>query len=748
MRFSLAATVVAILVVAGCTSSGSTGPADEAEAVPVAEFVEVEAPAELDGWSTHAVSGTLIGATESLPGLLVSRTVEPDGRSTLSVSAMTADGDLKALDLGVDIEGDVLSRSAAGSEDLTVIGGSKWLEGQIRPFILTSSDRNTWSEVTIPATLDGSKLTKVTVDSGIVFAGITNVDSTAGVAVVDSGDVTVSSLPSTSEEKVTLSGIAANVNDVVITGSVAAGGEKSKEVAWISVDGGTSFSDPVELTDDRASITGVVRVSNYWVITGTQPNKDDEWRPVTWESLDGTDWKPTTHSWGAHENEDWRLWRDNENAILSAPLVTSDGTAHIWASTAAGWGGALYTRNAAGAWWTEDSHVAFSGSDVGAGASLADVGGGNIAVLRSSNSWMELSLITPSGWQEVATLSEREDPKYVVGIGNSADGVVMNLGQSTFTVDGDRWSQSTVSTRLVASAAGVTADPLPSPLTSGDVVTDPASGTEVLFGSTEDEVTYRLFEGSDGAEVKEIDADVSNIFGSFFETHVSGTGFVVAGRERPDFDVGSGANQVTFLTSADAKTWERASAEKLGNTSARGSSVSSICALADVGALAVGTSGGSPTTWIFADGDWSSQAVDGLGDNASLTGCVSTADSVVVLVQDNGYNELWQTTDGIDFKKITTIPNHVSINGFFAEADSTLLVGGQVNTAEYTGPALLLSQDAATWRWLPIPANGIRQPAMGVHDEIAHIIHFNDAGIQFFKLEDIPAAWDRAKPLA
>lgn len=215
--------VVAALALAGCTgSSGSAEPATPPGPDDWRRSVALEplrVPTEMVAAADRFDLGGMVSATGDRPALVAAIGTRPAGERYLRVSLW--DGNAfqhGTVDPGTP--GSVQAVTAAGNSTLTVLAGQGWDAGATRPFVLTSTDRKSWTRVALPDSLAGYRPVAATADDDRVVVLAQEVRGAAAVIDVDrTGTSQVHPLPGIPDgQERDLTSIALAGGTVVVTG--------------------------------------------------------------------------------------------------------------------------------------------------------------------------------------------------------------------------------------------------------------------------------------------------------------------------------------------------------------------------------------------------------------------------------------------------------------------------------------------------------------------------------------------------
>src|SRR5689334_6279999 len=120
-------------------------------------------PAEMVAKADRLDGGDVIAGEANLPAVNALIRTSPDGRHRLQVSSWDGTS-WQPADVGPGVPGEPQMAALAGSDRIAAIGGWTWEAGAIWPYLLTSTDRVTWTPVQLPESLNSATVTAVAVD--------------------------------------------------------------------------------------------------------------------------------------------------------------------------------------------------------------------------------------------------------------------------------------------------------------------------------------------------------------------------------------------------------------------------------------------------------------------------------------------------------------------------------------------------------------------------------------------------------
>ena len=173
----------------------SAGPPNPDEWRSQVSFEPLDVPGEMVATADRLDLGGLVAGTAERPALLAAIRTTAQGRRDLDVSVW--DGTAwQPADVGTDVPGEPQDAVIAGNEAVAAIGGSTWESGTVWPFLVTSTDRATWTAAQLPSSLSGFTIVAVAVDGGRVVALAQNAAHNAATVVIDpTGEPVVTAVP-------------------------------------------------------------------------------------------------------------------------------------------------------------------------------------------------------------------------------------------------------------------------------------------------------------------------------------------------------------------------------------------------------------------------------------------------------------------------------------------------------------------------------------------------------------------------
>ena len=686
---------------------------------PLTGPAEMVAPADrLDGVE-------LIAGTADRPALSAVIRTAPDGRRRLQVSAWDGTS-WAAADVGPGVPGEPQSAALAGSDGVAAIGGWTWEAGAIWPYLLTSTDRATWTPVQLPESLNSAMVTGVAVEGGRVVALAQGEQGAAATIVVDgagSGEPVVTFLPAAPDgQRRTLGGLAVAGDTLVLTGRQGPTREGAL-LAFRSADAGRGWAEPVPISpNEQAEAWGVTHLAAGFVVTGTDliPDDPSESRQMTaWFSPDGVTWSVES----VPEPQDFR-W-SKQDAALGVPTAAGDYVVAV-AGSSNSRSSRLFQRQPSGEWIAvgESDQVADavgrlgrvapivqpSGAD-GPGAMFVTIGGAHGTVVGRAASGVWTTDVAPAAYRDPPTFSELVSGRLALirqrqflpfrdgGFRTINEPALVGLAGDTLAVL--PWDPADAAeAQDVEIGVDGTAQVLLSTRMSGDDRSQHVTG---WFRSAPDQ-PWQPTTGF-GADALESLSDVRHL----------GDRWVLWGRHADDT---AGPSQAMLWTSTDGVGWSRADGDFSDGD--RSSGIGEVCLDPAGRAVAVGwiylTEGHSTATgWIEQDGRWQRSTLPAGPDVASsFSNCGTVGGRLVIKGDLDGATGRWtiDATGAFQPADPPVVDAPASPRGVAAEpfqlGDSTAVPGGylatgRLDTLEYTGRVLWLTADGTRWTWLPVP---------------------------------------------
>ena len=708
----LALVAVAALGLSGCTEAGSdaasSGATNDRVGDVRAMWSEIDATAAASNRSQVQVNATApsVKALPALAGGWTAGAGAPAKATVWPAGDVDPDGG-EALDVGGD-ESAVSALTTVG--DTTYALGYTWQAGVLESFIQSSADRETWTDVVVPAAVGerGVSLTRLAgqPDDVLVAFGMDSDDKPVAVQL-ETGEVV--NLPTPNYGQTTeVSAAATSGRRLIVLTVVEREDGGQQNVALTSNDGGTTWKAQQSLYGTNTSVYGMVPVKGGIIATGYSLRGTD-YLAAAWFSEDGSEWSVESLPALRGHEAGWSSW-------ASAPTVTGS-TAYVGLSDAKTLHSGVARRSPAGRWTLQGEMPAWRTP----GATVQVVADGQDLVgLRSWNGWLQSGSITPQGrWQQLA---ESGNPP-VVGwwdtIGQLGDETLMVGGRTEVDVtDDDGWSQTTALTPFALDDEALSsADWNPSEI---------ADATDFAAVSDNDSNAFIAAEEIHPSD----DPDASDVTGWFRPAgqsewkparglagprteflnaaDVHDGEWVVAGNDRASWRT-SDHSYGAVWTSQDGVDWKRAKGPF--NVSASANSwLSATCALPGGDLVAVGgvedsDTGSRPLAFRRAKGTWKELDADSLGaDVTGLDSCAGSGDAVLLQGTAGGREAVWQTVDGKKFTKIQVGGATDSI-GTIDTTEGGFIAPGAIRSGLQDRAVVWLSQDGQDWSAVDVPSD-------------------------------------------
>lgn len=682
-------------------------------------------PAEMVAKADRLDGGEVIAGEPNLPALSAMIRTSPDGRHRLQVSSWDGTS-WRPSDVGPGVPGEPQAAWLGGSDRVAAIGGWTWEAGASWPFLLTSTDRATWTPVQLPESLTSAAVTGVAVDGGRVVALAQGEERAAATIVLDpttNGEPTITPLPAAPDgQRRTLDGLAVAGDTVLLTGRQGPT-EGGPLLAFRSTDAGRTWAEPVTISpNEQATAWGVTHLAAGFVVTGTDLIPDDpaQSRQMTaWFSPDGGTWSAES----VPEPQDFR-W-SKQDAALGVPTAAGDYVVAV-AGSSNSRSSRLFQRQPSGEWIAvgESDQVADavgrlgrvapivqpSGTD-GPGAMVVTIGGAHGTVVGRAASGVWTTDVAPAAYRDPPTFSELVSGRLAVIRQRQflpfRDGGFRTINEPALVgLAGDALAVLPWDPADAAEAQDVeigvdgTAQVLLSTRMSGDDRSQQVTG---WFRSAPDQ-PWQPTAGF-GADAFESLSDVRHL----------GDRWVLWGRHAGDT---AGPSQAMLWTSTDGVGWSRADGD-FGDGD-RSSGIGEVCLDPAGRAVAVGwiylTDGHSTATgWIEQDGRWQrSPLPTGPDVTSSFSNCGTVAGRLVIKGDLDGATGRWTIDAAGAFQPADppVVDAPATPRGGAAEpfqlGDTAAVPGGylatgRLDTVEYTGRVLWLTADGTRWTWLPLP---------------------------------------------
>ena len=731
-------TAALMLLVVGCTSDPK--PTQTSQPVDVT-FKKVDAAAWSD--TTARVSDfTAVPGVNGTPRLTVASVGASDQVRHVTVWA-AGDGQTTGEPTTLTgVTGDVTSVAADGTAALTAIGGTTWQDGQYSSYLVTSPDRTTWTPVALPDNVSASRIKQVAVPNPqtVVVAGNGYLGRAQQVSVlnIDTNTWTTSELPAPNDTSTqVITGLDASPKQIIVTMSTGPEGGLSTPVSFVSSDDGATFAGPNTIAPEGSSVAGVVWAARTFVATGGLRGDDGNRQPTAWTSADGVTW--TTEAGAGVKSSAGDTPLVNIDAAYSRPIESSGLTA-VGAS-----GTQLATiwftgRNADGTWLkyaggTNDVLVNNPPS-----LTVPDNGNQFVVVSGGFNGLREARWNDSKQAYDVTDLIVATSP-FRMDSAEPGDGSINLFGSARrFARAGDRWKNTSTLKIGQFTSDGVSdvawgPDALASSMMAKSAA-DSETGTTVVAAMNDvgnDFPGVAWFKRSGGEWESATGFDGGKFRAVTAVKHLD-TGWFLAAEDAPDATFVT-VRPVTIWTSSDGVVWTPTAAG-LNAEGAHDALVNDLCSDGKR-TVAVGytstLAGVSTAAWWYSDGgEWTRGALDTAG--SGFTSCEATDGTFLVTGTINGRTATWTSKD---LKEFTS--HGVVDRGLYrddpAHAGDRWVAGGSVETADYSGPVLWVSQDGVQWSWTRVPVDTESSSAtvQAAGDVVAVMVNTLD-GVQMWRV--------------
>jgi hypothetical protein len=377
---------------------------------------------------------------------------------------------------------------------------------------------------------------------------------------------------------------------------------------------------------------------------------------------------------------------------------------------------AVLRRDAAGAWSVLGD--AQEWEHPGAGALMAHMADGSLLLVQSGRNIGRVGTMTPEGaYRQDTTRFGTHD--YGLRFSSFLDpfGTPALIGRRTVveTYAGGRWTQSGELVGYLVTEDSL-ADRLWDPIESGsltDIRAATDGGATILMGSaildgengTYANVTgwFRGSETEPWSPLQGLATPRSEFVSSVVRT---GGMWIAVGSGRESF---SSIDPETAMvwTSSDGVNWGRVDGPFAAAAGAE-SWASGACALPSGDPLVVGhtNEGGHdrPALWRSTGGQW--QRIDGAALDAefgALSSCSSQGDMTIVQGSRDSRETVWRTSDGSTFAAARLGSRGDSFSTIRAVEGGFAAAGSRSSDGQ-AGAVVWLSEDAQTWRAVPLPS--------------------------------------------
>lgn len=707
----LALVAVAGLGLSACTEASPDTPAVVSDSVGnvQADWSAVDVAAAAPEQSQVHIGATAPSVGD-LPALAGGWVADPAAAAKATVwAADNVDPDQGQL---LDVGGD-----ESGIDSLTTVGdstyalGYRWSAGIGEPFIQSSMDRESWTDVELPAAADdrGVSLSHLVgqSDDALVALGMDAEDKPVAV-LLETGKVV--NLPTPDYGRTTsVSAAAASARRLIVLTVVEREDGGQENVAFTSKNAGVTWEPQGSLPGTNATVYGMVLVKGGVVATGYSLRGND-YLAASWFSESGSSWRVETLPPVRGHESGWSSW-------ASAPTV-SGGTTYVGLSDTRLLYSAVARRSPTGRWTLHGEMPAWRTP----GATIQVVADGqNLIGLRSWNGIIQSGSISAQGrWKQLTesgalatvgwwdTVAQVGDETLFVG-GNTNVEVTENEGWSRtsvlapFTLNDKTVAAADWSPNQIADATGLAAvsDDEGNAFIAAEEVhasDDNPDATDVTgwiqrAGQTE----WEPARGLEGPRSEFLN-------GAAFHAGE----WVVVGYDRASYDI-SDHSYGALWTSKNGLVWKMAQGPF--DVSASSSSwLNATCILPEGDLVAVGgaedsNTGSRPLAFRRVQGVWKVLDVDTLGANVTdLDSCAGSGEDVLFQGSAGGRDALWRTADGKKFTKVDVGSATDSI-GTIVAIEGGFVAPGAINEGVQDRAVVWLSSDGQKWNALDVPSD-------------------------------------------
>ncbi len=705
------AVVLACLVLA--VSACRPGPGAEGVAHPVPEITELAVPAAFGPPASTVRDAGLVAPAGALPALLVGSRVEPGGLPRPGVWTLADDG-VAPVSVDPGVPGAVVAVRAAGSAELTAVAGYTWRDGRHHAFVLTSTDRSTWTPVALPESAAHLRPEVVAVDGTVVRVAARDDDGgTWVVTLAGDDDATVTALPSGEDEdgpdlRVSPVGMVARGEQVVV---VAAHEVPARTLhrAHLSTDGGRTWAAVVLDPDDRVDVDDVVATAGGWVAVGSAPaGSSGPLRPAAWRSDDGAYWVQedvVPDALDADVAEDaWLTAADAAgDAVAAVLLVEESRAAH------------LVERTPEGEWYVvaDAAGLPVRGLVDHAASPAADLArrpDGTLDVALASAGTVRVDRVAAdAAWAEGEELGS-PFRAYEPHVPEHRDGTLsVPLVRERFRPSGTGWTRTSELTLAQVGADGLEQVTWEPEVARGAVRVVRASapdGTQVVLAGhlVDRAVEVRgSMRRTGGSGWQDVTGFVTGRLDELTGLAWTERGWVAVGRTGAD--LGDDDRRAALWASDDGVAWDVRDDVEWPD----GTRLHAVCRAPDGGAVVVGDrtdpNGGDETVaaaWLVdAEG---TVEVTGLDGEGGVWACVDDGDRTVLVGTLDDRSTLWTLDQGRTEVTVVHRADRADTLGTPVAVDGGWVAWGRVEGTPRTGPVLWLSRNLATWWPVPVPS--------------------------------------------
>jgi hypothetical protein len=672
--------------------------------------------------------GGLVAGTTDRPALLAGLRTDPDGSRDLQISAWDGTG-WQPSDVGPGVPGEPQDVEIAGSASVTALGGWTWEAGTVWPYLLTSTDRRTWTPVQLPASLNGARVEAVATDGGRVVA-LTQDDTGAAATVVvdpvDAGTPTVAVLPLPPEgERRRVGAIAVAGDTFVVTGSQGPT-EVNAPMVFRSQDAGRTWAEPRAISPNpEAASWGIVHFPGGFLVTGNDlipGDPDRSLQATAWYSPDGAAWTAETPP----EPNAFR-WKGHSSA-LGSPTAAGDYVLAVGGSSSSR-SSRPFQRQPSGEWIAvaETDEVADAVGRLGRVAPIVEPDGSQAAgtfVSIGGAHGVVVGQLRSGVWTTTIAPTISRDPPYfseLVAGGAPWRAVIRQRQFLPFGNGGFRTVNEPTVIGLTADALTVLPWDPPQAGDWDDVKIASSAGAELVLAerlteNEESDVLGGWFRAAPGQPWQPVTGFGKQRLENLGELARFGDRWLLSGT-RSD-DVAGSESQAMIWTSSDGVNWTRAEGDYADAD--RSSTIGDLCPGPAGEPVAVGwfhLTAVTPTgaVWTEDDGRWQRSILPaGPGTRTWFSSCTTINGKLVVEGALSGNDQRWTIDAGGTFEPAAepTVDAQLPARHGFGEpfelseirpVPGGFAATGRLDTSAHAGPVVWLSADGARWSWVPVP---------------------------------------------
>ncbi|TQN38178.1 hypothetical protein FHU33_4864 [Blastococcus colisei] len=668
--------------------------------------------------------GQTLGRSGELPWLVAGVAAEPGERDRARV--WTEDGNgwrWVDLPLPEDRAAGVSAIATDGSR--TWVAGWTWAAGDpVDPFLVTSTDRTSWSKAELPEAAAERAFqpgAATVVGQRLLLAGRDADLRPALVLAGEDGELVDLPAPPDGRELDGIYGMAAAGETVTVVAGASQSGRSSEPLVYSSTDGGATWAVALGPVAGPAVVHGVAVQNGVFVATGYQSDAAGTRYATAWSSPDGSTWAAEALP-ALDGDRDGLAPREGENFWLGAPSAGADRlVAPIATEYRLRYG--IVSRDPSGSWSVAGSTTDWDVQGVGGTVAVQD--DGTVLLTQSVRNAARIGELTEGGRYNpiVRELGTMDDGVNWPGfLDPDAAPALIGYTLVTEATGNGGWWQSNQLARYAVEDRSVVESPW-----------DPA-GTEQLStlvaASNPDDAGVVIGSGSitapDGGRESVLQgwfrtgetapwapATLANSGADWVQSVASVEGaWVGAGVRRADTNAGT-QQRAGVWTSADGLTWAAADgpfAAAVGNSWAGGA-----CALPGGDVLVVGGeedgAQSRPVAWHGTAGQWHRVDQASFGDvYGDFTSCTTVDGTTVVQGTSGGRPTVWSTTDGTAFET-TELGKRGEEFGTIRVVDGGFAAAGTLTADGQRGAVVWLSTDARSWRPVAVPSS---RPLTGV----------------------------------